>query len=228
MLCPRIISTVFFLCVSFYSYAQDPEFLLLPKGSALASVTWRDSIYRFPSFQEGKITFATGFTPDGEVLLNYNLYFMRMELIEASGDTAGVMPSRDVKQITIGERIFKFYESGLIAQPGFMEVMIDGPIGLGVINYLKNENREYWPYKTVTDIRGKPAVLDRYYSKAQTLYFFDSRMKLRPVDKPNLIALMRDYKKEVERYIVDHQINFDEKDDVVNIVNFCNDLRTRK
>lgn len=208
--------------MSFCSYAQNPGFLLLPKGLSLDKVSWRDSIYRFPSFQPGTLTFSTGFTPDENLKLNYNLYLMRIELIEPNGDTAWIQPSNNIKQISVGNRQFKRYESG------FIEVIIDAPIGLGVNNYIRDEKREYWPYRRVSDVRGKPALLDRYYSIAQTFYFFDSRMKLRRADKPNILALMREHRKEVDRYVDDHKIDFNNEEDLRAIVHFCNNLKEKQ
>ncbi len=87
-------------------YAQPSPLLKLPAHTHVAKVSWRDSIYRFPDFQYGRITWATGFAPVDTFRLNYNLYFAQLDLINAKGDTVQVKPSRELKLVQIGGNIF--------------------------------------------------------------------------------------------------------------------------
>ena len=78
----------------------------LPARTSIGQVTWKDSIYRFPEFQYGTITFITGFSPEETFKFNYNLYFGQIDFIDKNGDTLQVKPSRDLKEINIGGHSF--------------------------------------------------------------------------------------------------------------------------
>ena len=214
-------STILFLIVSlcYYSYSQDSEFLLLPKGASLSTVAWRDSIYRFPSFEPGRIAFVTGFMPEEKIMFNYNLYFMRIELISDNGDTVQLAPSPNVKHIVISNRQFVFSDVA-----GVVEVIVKPSLGLVAVHVLRDEKREYWPYRRVVDVRGEPAILDRYYKKVTTYRFMDDRMRVHPATKPIVLSFFRDHKKEINNYIDENKINFDNEADLVRLVNFCNNL----
>src|SRR5690348_8783168 len=80
----------------------------LPAHKMVKHVQWRDSIYRFPSFENGQITFATGFSPKDQVRMNYNLYYMQMDYISAQGDTLQMKPSKEFKLITLRDHLFLY------------------------------------------------------------------------------------------------------------------------
>lgn len=190
---------------------------------SIHEVSWRDSIYRFPSFEPGRITFVTGFTPEEKIMFNYNLYFMRIELISDNGDTVQLAPSPDVKHIVISNRQFVFSDVA-----GVVEVIVKPSLGLVAVHFLRDEKREYWPYKRVVDVRGEPAILDRYYKKVTTYRFMDDRMRVHPATKPIVLSFFRDHKKEINNYIDENRINFDNESDLIRLVNFCNNLNQER
>jgi hypothetical protein len=69
-------------------------------------VAWRDSIYLFPSFQYGRIAFASGYSPEEKVLMNYDLYLAEMDLITKEGDTTQIKRLKEVKLIRNGDYQF--------------------------------------------------------------------------------------------------------------------------
>src|SRR5690348_14238452 len=52
----------------------------LPGYTTIDKVAWHDSIYRFKEFENGRITLATGFSPDEQLRFNYNLYSGQMQM----------------------------------------------------------------------------------------------------------------------------------------------------
>ena len=63
----------------FAVYLND-KLLKLPLLTNVSKVPWKESIYRFPAFEKGKITYNTGLL-DHEFYLNYNMYFEKMDFI---------------------------------------------------------------------------------------------------------------------------------------------------
>ena len=93
----------------------------------LSHVAWKDSLYRFSKFQEGSMVFNRGVSSDLKWQMNYNLYLQRMERITERGDTIGMEYSSAIKVVIIGNRLFfNDYPNG------FVEILIDGPVSLGV------------------------------------------------------------------------------------------------
>jgi hypothetical protein len=161
----------------------------------------------------------TGFTPEEKIMFNYNLYFRRIELISDNGDTVQLAPSSIVKHIVINNRQFVFSDVA-----GVVEVIVKPSLGLVAVHFLRDEKREYWPYQRVADVRGEPAVLDRYYKKVTTYRFIDDRMRVHPATKPIVISFFRDHKKEINKFIEENKISFGSESDLVKLLNFCNQL----
>ena len=107
---------------------------------------------------------------------------------------------------------------------GFVEVIVSPSLGLAAVRFLRDEKREYWPYRRVSDVRGEPAVLDRYYKKVTSYTFIDDRMRLHPATKPIIISFFRDHKKEVNNYIEENKTNFENESDLIKLLKFCNQL----
>ena len=67
---------------------------------------WRDIIYRFSEFQEGRITLREGYSPEHPLKLNYNIHLDRVEFLSEKGDTNVFNNSPQIKSITIGTQFF--------------------------------------------------------------------------------------------------------------------------
>ena len=144
---------------------------------------------------------------------------MRIELISDKGDTVEVVPSRDIKHIVIGNRQFVLTEIA-----GFVELIVKGSPGLAAVRFLRDEKRENWPYRRVSDVRGEPTVLDRYYKKVTSYRFIGDRMRLHAATKPIIMSFFRDYKKEISSYIEENRISFEKESDLIKLLKFCNQL----
>jgi len=66
---------------------DSPGIFFLPAHTQLNAVAWRDSVHMFPTFRYGKIIFDTGHAPGDSLLLNYDLYLDRWDMININGDT---------------------------------------------------------------------------------------------------------------------------------------------
>src|SRR5687768_13736149 len=89
-----------------FLHAQNSKLLLLPANEDVSKVAWRDSIYSFPEFQKGRITYKNGMSVDSEFKLNYNIYYERMDFIGVSGDTLNLTDTKEIKLINFGDRSF--------------------------------------------------------------------------------------------------------------------------
>ena len=123
----------------------------LPANTRLDEAPWCDSVYRFASFEAGRVTFATGYSPSEQVRMNYNLYFVQMDYISTEGDTLQITPSKELKLVSIGGHFF--YHDHKV---GFIEVIQQLPVALGVRNMMKAQYIDYLPGGTYRKVGYTP------------------------------------------------------------------------
>ncbi len=216
------------ICVTFSSFSQSP--LLKIAAHKHPSKAFKDSIYMFPAFQEGTITFSTGFSPDQRITLNYNMYHFLMDFINENGDTMQMKPSPEIKEVTIGKHLF-YYDSKV----GYIEMLDQSPVALGVLTFLNTEKMQYVSgaiinAETDTDARGRPSAYDRYYSKRHTYYFIDTKnkahkaYKVYKAIKPSLARVFREQRREIDAYCKVNKIDFNNSADLTRLLGYCNGL----
>jgi len=199
-----------------------PGILKLPAHTDIKKVSWWKSIYLYPEFQAGKITFSTGFS-GGEInKLNYNLYYGQMDIINQSGDTLQMDASREIKIVTIGEHIF------LHDDKGYIEILLKTPVALGVLTMLTLEKMVYvsgnFKGSMGVDNRGVPSIYDRFYKKTAFYFFIDRDNKLHKAVRHAIFQLFPGNKEKISDYINDNQIDFGNRADLSSLLLFCNQL----
>jgi hypothetical protein len=156
-------------------------------------------------------------------MLNYNQYFLQMDMISTNGDTLQVKPIKELKLVTIGDH--QFYHDYHI---GYLEILYQGFASLGVMSYLYTEKTEFHSglgkVSGAMDVRGAPSEHDRYYKQVSTYYFLDAQNKPYKTSKNTILKLFNNHRKPVRAYIEQHSVAFDNKQDLVALLNFCNQL----
>lgn len=197
-------------------------YFVLPANKQLRQVSWYNSIYIFPAFANGRITFATGYSPPDQVRMNYNLYFAQIDYINADGDTLQIKPSKELKLVTLNDRVF-YYDIKI----GFMEVLQQLPVALAVQEFLFMERYEYMPGRKIAagpDVRGATSDYDRFYIKMSKYYLIDKDNKVYKAELSSLYTIFRDHKKKIKGYMDEHHVDFDDREDLIDLMKFCNDL----
>jgi hypothetical protein len=200
---------------------SSPDVFLLPAHTHLNEVAWRDSIYLFDSFQAGRITFDTGFSPEQRLKLNYNLYFAQMDFINDDGDTLQIKPKKEIQLIEVDNNLF-FYDPKV----GYIQIVHRLPVALGAFHVLTIDYMEFATGKqaSLEDARGTPSDYDRYYRKTMHFYFIGKDNKSHKAIPTSLYRLFRHHKNEIKGYIDENSIDFRKKDDLIKLLIFCNGL----
>ena len=182
----------------------------LPANALINNVSWRDSVYRFPTFEYGRITLATGFSPEEKVRLNYNLYLGQMQMITNNGDTSHVKQLKELKFISIGDHLFCHdYKIG------YIEVIHKLPVALGVLNIMITAD---------VDARTTASRYDRYYMKKAYYYFFDKGNKPSKATRASIQKLFPDQQKNIKAYLDENRIDFESKRDLIKLLKFCDEM----
>jgi hypothetical protein len=182
----------------------------LPAYTAVNNVSWRDSVYRFPQFDYGRITLTTGFSPEEKIRLNYNLYLGQMQMITTNGDTSHVKQLKELKFISIGDHLF-CHDYNI----GYIEVIHSSQVALGVLNIMITAD---------VDERTTTSKYDRYYMKKTYYYFIDKNNKPFKATRASIQRLYPDQRISIKSYLDENRIDFESKPDLIKLLTFCDEF----
>lgn len=212
--------------------AQDKDDFILGSNQRLSDVSWKDSIYLYSTFREGKITYDRGFTPQYSWNMNYNMYYESMSFINRKGDTVLLNNPPTLKLVTLGEDIFYLDKNF-----GYLQVLKAGNLTLAVRHYflLKGEEmvqgidgsgydeRERLIHQ-FSDDRGKTSHFTRIYHKTTTYFFIDHYNRTYPANVATLLRSVPDHRKELRQYVSRNDPDFGKLSDLETLVGYCNSL----
>jgi hypothetical protein len=206
----------------FHAQGQQDQLYKLELRKEVTQMPWRDSVYRLPHFLPGKITFDNNFTPDQQVMLNYNTYFEHMYLVNKKGDTLQVKDYSLVKMVTIGEVNFINDQ-----QHGYVEVVTRTPVALGIKHnfiFLGEDMGLGKPplIRTSTDFRGVRVDYTRVYRKGEEYYFIDVNNTTHKATLLTLNKLFPNYKEDIKTLVKARGLNFRRQEDLLTLLAFCN------
>src|SRR5215212_3753633 len=115
---------IIFLCTVFHfssSEAQTSRLYRLKPDEEAKQTIWRDSLYRFKQFMDGRLTYIVGKSQHQK--FNYNLFSGKVEFINDLGDTLDVTESNELRLAMISNRVFYFDP-----RSGYIEILLQLPL----------------------------------------------------------------------------------------------------
>jgi hypothetical protein len=206
---------IVFSILTLPGYAQTYK---LRAFTTLSHEDWRDSAYRFPTFQRGSMILNTGYLTEVPTPVNYNIFRERMEVIGSRGDTVPMFSSPDITLINIAGHLFMNHYP-----KGFIEILKEGRISLGVQTTFKvlMEASSGERFVGVIDLRETTCYYDRWYRKSDWYYLIDDKSNLRNVTRALLTQLFPDQKEKIKKYIKYYNVNFKTRHSVPELVIYC-------
>jgi hypothetical protein len=184
----------------------------------VSSVSWKDSIYRFPVFQKGKIAYKTG-KLDHEFDLNYNRYFEKMDFISSSGDTLSITNTREIRSVQVGDvRFFHDYNTG------YYEVILESPIALGAKQQFMFRNSKVPTAVHFADLRGVVGNHDRFYEIVCRYVFIDKSNRIHRTTRASILKLFPEHRAALSVYLREHSTDFNSRKDLLALLTFCKQL----
>lgn len=225
---PQVYKLIFLLFASWAvnpecGYSQGSVLLRLPALTDVSKVAWHDSIYLLPEFQKGRITYAKGFELDYQFNLNYNVYYEKMHYINSAGDTLEITNTRDIQFVQIGDKsLFHEYNKG------YYEVILKLPVALAVRNKLVLESGQYNSGNAVSvtrlEVRGVVTDYDRSYSRGFAYFLIGQNKSLHKATRTSILKLFPSSRDAIQEYLSKNKVNFESREDLVNMLVFCNQL----
>jgi hypothetical protein len=195
----------------------------LPINQTWDDQPWRDSVYRFPEFLEGRFVLQNGFSPSTTVAMNYNLFLESIDVNDADGKIFALTKFEDIRFVWIGDHKFLRDPKG-----GFLEIIIDGPISVARRSYMKwsvayvGGGGSYFQHTTVDD-RSGASDIERKYWPAETYYIVGPDYKTRPFGPNVLPSLLPHMRSKIKKFAGSNEINYKSNEDLLKMVKFCND-----
>lgn len=208
--------------------SQGTNILTLPGYTLISKVPWRDSIYRFPIFQKGRIIYSHEFEPDYDFTLNYNMYYEKMDYISVSGDTLSITNTREIKLVKIGDKEF-FHDY----KTGYYELILPLPVALAAKPVFFLCDIEFSGYKRpsltpvrpalpTTDVRGVSEPFGRLYQKGSLYFLIDQNHEVHKPARSTLLKLFPDHQQQILEYLAENPTDFGSRQDLIRLISYCN------
>jgi len=200
---------------------KDEHVFVLPPNGNWDQQRWKDSVYRFDSFQPGKFEMITGFTPSHRPMLNYNVLLETMDLLQPSGEIMVMRKSPDVRAVWVGDHKFIYDQSF-----GYLEIILDGKISVAqktsmdAVYELSNGHR--YPLRTI-DLKGSPMKATIYFWQHRQYFIFGESLKPFRSGSAVLPNLLPEQKSKIKAFSKSNRIDYKKKEDILKIVAYANE-----
>jgi hypothetical protein len=221
--------TLAFLLTIFYGHGQESRFYRLKPDQDIRTAYWRDSIYRFSEFINGRLTFIAGRSQERK--FNYNFFSGNMDFINEKGDTLTLTNSPELRLVTIGSHVF-YYDH----EQGYIEIILQLPLalgvkkvffvaiketvaddGYGVVSHTTSSTRSFRGPVTAGVIN-----VENLYKKESYYFFIDQQNNLHQASRLSILRLFEDHKKEIKEYLKKNNVDFKNEQHMTELVRFCN------
>jgi hypothetical protein len=189
-------------------------------------------LYRFPEFQETKITWADKSISYYPLKMNYNFFTGTMDVINEKGDTVKFRQGLESKILNLDGDIF-FHS----LENGYLEVLMQGTISLGVRNsfslvndrtLLDKAGHQEQISASLASNKSNVANHDRLYELMKTYFFINKGNQAHEANKLSIFRLMPRHREKIIDFINEHSISFEDEQDLKELVTYCNQLSTEQ
>ena len=205
-------------------YAQHRSYAFtVERGQFLKDVSWHDSIYRFPTFQEGSLNFTKQQGQTLKALYNYNIFLDRIEIISDQGDTIPVKNSAGIQFININNTIFFNHKS-----KGFLEINLIGKLNVAIKYtvkvFMESGTGERF---SVSDngFRETSTKYDRVYTKEKSYYLLDEDLNLYHPTVQNVIKFLPSHEDEIYSFFKANKLDLRKPEDFMTLAEHCRNMK---
>jgi hypothetical protein len=227
---------VIFLCISLCNVqlisGQTSEKIVVGSGETIKEALIKQ-IYRYPTFQTGKVYLKNGTSSNAR--LNLNFWLDEMQFINAKNDTLTIADPTAIKFIEIGNDYFFYNE-------GFLEVVqVYGQIKLAKKRKIKFADQEkvgaYGQRTTTSDISSSASHTasngllydlkvdqDLVISKDEVFYLVDEKGNVRLANKGNVLKAYSVHKNQVNEYLKKNKVDFKNEEQLKALLHYSNTI----
>lgn len=239
-----LLPALFGIAFSFALKAQIPKEFVIKKGEVAVNVIPYEEQYRFPQFQEGKVTFF-----NNEVVhasMNYNHLYGEIHFLNDKGDTLSIGNGPKIRHVEMGEnRFWMAVKDGIMEEKwAYPEVKLakkqelvlisgnifpfeqshistgdpaihgSGPSGDATGDFY-SKTMEY------KDVYTRPATDKMVISEQISYFFIDRHNHFYPAKSGSIYKIFSRNKDAVKKYVDDYKIDFKKEEDLKMLLEFC-------
>ncbi len=201
---------------------RDKHLFVIPPNGIWTEQIWKDSVYRFPSFQIGRLEMTNGFVPSHRPMLNYNFMYESFDIRQPSGEVVKMRKSPAIKTVWVGDK--KFVNDPTF---GYLEVILDGKVSLAQRTYLDGlyelSNGNKYPMRSLMDTKVASSKTTQYYWEEVQYFLLDENSKAYRAGAPQLKMIAKKHKSAIKEFGKSNHIDYRKKDDLLKIVAFVNE-----
>ncbi|MEP7372885.1 MAG: hypothetical protein ABI675_05805 [Chitinophagaceae bacterium] len=223
-----LVLTVFVLFCTNPVSSQTTETIRAKAGEDISKIISPNGIYRFPSFTTG--TYVKNNNVTSSAKFNYNLFTREMQYLNLKGDTMTIANSAEINFIKIQDVVFYYRD-------GYKEVIVDhDSVKIAVESDIKLEYEKVGLYgqsngaqevsnmsslNTNTNVFQLTLGQDAVIRKKTTYYLFNKNHSPVVATKKSFLKIFNKNKPGIDKYVEDYKINFNNPDDLKNLLTFC-------
>ena len=214
--------------------AQKNEQVIVKAGTSAKDYFPIADRYLYPEFTTGKAIFTNERVYPSRY--NYNFLYGEMEFIK-SNDTLFITDKRDLLFIVVAQDTF-YYHSGYLQliRSGQLKVYLKQNIvmkdirkkgAMGSINRsAASQSYDYWLTNGLS--KDLVAEIDLVLQKAEFYFFSTSGEDFSRFNRKNIIKILPDKKNEIKNFIKSNEIDFESREDLLNLADFVSRLLSEK
>jgi hypothetical protein len=225
--------TFFFLMFSaIISHAQDPVRIFIEAGQPIAEVLTPAKRYRYQEFKLGKVLFIDGTV--AEAKLNYSYINGEIEFIDELSDTLAIADEQIplIKKILIDTTSFFFNKGN---DNCFLEEVVAYPEAGKLLKkqwFVVTDKQKIGAYSmasSTTSIQAYSGIVshnrrsvvsnlvsnENLALEVRTDFFLANKFnEIMPASKKNLLKLYSSKRREINKYLDEHSVNFTQQSDL--------------
>ena len=201
--------------------AQTKKTFVVNPGEKLVDKVPLNEIYRYPEFTMAEITMKSGAVARAKV--NYNSIFSEMQFIDVTGDTLSIADEKNIREIAVGKDTFYFAETWVeltnnyntmkIARHKLIEMMNKEKIGaMGIPGFGAIETNS--KSSMSQHLRDLVANEKLTYTERITYFIGDRFNHFSKANKKGLMKIYHSKEKEIEKYLQENKVDFNNEDDL--------------
>lgn len=206
--------------------AQYNSMITVPAGTRIIEKFPPSVRYLYPQFTEGKVINAAG--AENSIALNYNLLTKEMQFLQGN-DTLAIVKKKDVNMVVIEQDTFIYRNEYLKRIHGgnlvvlesdainFMEAVKIGAMGQPVRSSSVGDYNNI-PY--MTNLYFVTPNANLLFKRELHFYILASHGRLVEVRKKNVLELYPENKPEIQRFLKENKLKYDNREDILKLANF--------
>lgn len=204
---------------------KDKHIFRIMPNEGWETQRWKDSVYAFPSFQEGKLETEKGYTLSIRPMLNFNMLLGTIEIASPDKAISTLRQTPEIKFVWIGDHKF-IYNPGV----GYLEIIYDGKASLAqkrtFSGVYEPANGFLYSLNTTNsndNFKGQVYKSIRYYWIDEQYFFVDEHQKISRATSGVLTKMLpSSVKKQVKEFSKEKNIDYRKKEDLLKITEYAN------